>query len=480
MAVLEKIPATLPEQPCQFGFDYNAVTSPENFGAGERWHSSNIGLNLDRVFRLAPMAGARWQRAADIVRWDDRPQLCVETAPGKFVFYDSGVKAIKSYGLEIMATLGNANAREEFCPTWARSGKTTRRAPIPKDDAWRRYVRTMVEHYKGEIKYWEIVNEPNTAFWAGDYSPLLVAAGEEVRRADPAAKVVGICGTADQQGDPQGYVRAVAETGALKALDIVSGHTFCKPRPWMSRGEMPTWDYLRDMQSLLKKNDPRGTLPLWNTEGVKYPCWSGRPDAVHTTAEFSFRFKGHNICTSQRLAAAYVVRDCVIEFCGGAQVLFLWQFRNEMVDTHLPVAEALGTVDFFAADGTPQAKFVALNALAEKLHGAKPVEHFGLSPQVRCAVFDSPAGAFALVWRENEDEKGLHTYTLPLRGAIKVQDMFGRPAGAAPAKVSENPVYLVGGTATALAAAVKDAGKLVDFKFDKPLKNTLLRGRRRT
>jgi len=484
VAVLERIDPPLPDQPCQLGFDYNGVTSPDNFGAGEHWHATNVGLNLDRIFRLAPQAGARWQRAADIVRWDDRPGFCVESAPGTFTFHDEGVKAIRAYGFEIMATLGNANAREAFCPPWARSDRTSRLAPIPTDEAWRRYIRTMVERYKGAIRHWEIINEPNTAFWAQDYLPLLAAASDEIRKTDPGAKIVGICGTADQGGDPQGYMRAVVEAGGLRHLDIVSGHTFCKPRPWMSRGEMPTWDYLVEVRSLLERHAPGRALPLWNTEGVKYPCWSGRPGAVRTTGEFVLQHKGRNVCASQGLAAAYVVRDCVIEFCGGARVLFLWQFRNELVDMHLPVAEALGTVDFFAPDGTPQAKFVALNALADKLRGARPIEHFGLSPQVRCTVFERAQGPFALLWRENEDEseRAFASYLVPFGTGVTVEDMFGRPIdskrqdGTQAVTISETPVYILaaqGMAAGALADEVRKCASRVAFGADKPLRNTM-------
>jgi len=390
---------------------------------------------------------------------------------------------MKGYGLELMGTLGNANAHEEFCPEWARSGQKSRWAPIPTQEAWRRYVQAMVGHYKDQIKYWEIINEPNTGFWAKDYIPLMVAAYEEAKKADPGCVVVGICGTGDQEGDPLGYMRAVAEAGGLTSLDIASGHGICKTRPWMCRGEGPSWDYVAEMTSLLKRYAPNRNVPIRNTEGVKYCCWSGLPNVPHTTTEFAIRHKGRNASVSQGLAAAYVARDCAIEFCGGLRVLFLWQFRNEAVDFNLSSAESLGSVDFFAPDGTPQAKFVALNALAEKLRGAKPVEHFGLSPQVRCAVFDSPSGPFALLWRENRNENDLRSYTLPVRAAVEVQDLFGRPlnlerAGdALPVRVSENPVYLIGEKASSpivVAAAVKEAGKQAEFTFDTPLKNELM------
>jgi len=481
VAVIEKLSPPLADQPCQFGFNYNHLTSPDDFGADAKWDASNQHLCLDRVFRLAQQSGVRWVRGADMFRWERHRDFGCEVEPGKFIFYDDTVKAIKNYGLEIMGTLGNANARENFCPEWARSGKESRLAPIPKLDLWQRYIRTLVSHYRHEIKHWEIINEPNTAFWAKDYLPLLQAAYVEAKAADSQCTVIGICATTDQSGDPYGYIRSVAEGGGLQQLDAVSVHTPCKGRPWQSRSEAMSWDYIADLGGMLKKLAPEKTLPIWNTEGIKYGSWTDRPNIPHATSDYAMMRHNRNMVLPQRLAAAYAMRDCIIEFCSGMRVLFLWEFRNTVQTANIAYAGALGMMDWFGYDGTPQAKFVALNALAEKLRGARPVEQFGLSPQVRCAVFDGPPGPFAIVWRENRDETDLVSYPLPVKARVEAQDIFGRPVGPAPVKISETPVYLVAGkdtTASALSAAVKEAGKQVRFTADKPLENKRVPARR--
>ena len=486
VAVVEKTPPPLADQPCQFGFDLNAITSPDDLGAQASWQPSNMHMNLDRVLRLAAQSGIGWIRMADIVRWQ-RGRTC-ETSPGKFVFHDDAVKAVRGYGLAMMATLANANAREDFCPEWADSGRKSRLAPLPTQEAWRRYIRTMVSHYKLDIKHWEIINEPNTAMLAEDYLPLLEAAYEEAKAADPQCKVIGICATSDFFGgeyDPYGYVRRVAEGGGLKSLDIVSAHTLCKGRPWQSRSRATlSWDYIASLLDVLRKYPPGKTFPIWNTEGVKYAAWMDRPNIRHTTAEYAARRMNRNAVVSQRLAAAYVVRDSVIEFCSGANVLFLWEFRNAHVNANIAFVGALGLMDWFGCEGTPQAKFVAINTLTEKLHGAKPVEHFGLSPRVRCAVFQSPGHIFAMLWREDQDETDSRTYVLPMEGGVEVQDLFGRPlateskAGRAQVPVSEVPVYLIAPTGTdarALVGLIQAAAKQADLSHDVPLENRLIR-----
>ncbi|MCX7011081.1 MAG: hypothetical protein NTW86_00700, partial [Candidatus Sumerlaeota bacterium] len=481
-AVIEKAPPPLADQPCQLGFDFNMLTSADVVGPGEPWAESNIHLNLDRVFQLAPQAGVRWLRMAGVFFWEGR-RSC-ETAPGQFAFHDDAVAAARAYGFELMGTLGNANARADFCPEWAEAGKNSRGSALPKLEDWRRYIRTMVDHYKNDIKSWEIINEPNTAFFAAEYLPLLKAAYEEAKAADPSCRVVGICATSDQSGDPYGYVRAVAEGGGVANVDAVSAHTLCKGRPWQSRGEAMSWDYIASLMGMLKEYAPQRTLPVWNTEGIKYAAWTDRPNIPHATADYAAQRMNKNMALPQRLAAAYAIRDCAIEYASGLSVLFLWEFRNALVNANIAQAGALGLMDWFSFDGTPHAKFVAMNAFAQKMRGARPVEQFGLSPQARCAVFDSPAGPFALLWRENRDESDMRSYILPVAAPVETQDLFGRPMkteerqGAVQVPVSETPVYVAGPKglgAGDLAAALREAGRKVDFGFDSPLENPLIR-----
>jgi hypothetical protein len=249
-----------------------------------------------------------------------------------------------------------------------------------------------------------------------------------------------------------------------------------------------SWDYIVSLGDVLKKCAPDKKLPIWNTEGIKYCAWTGRPNIQHTTSEFASTRMNRNVAVPQLWAAAYAVRDCVIEYSSGVSTLFLWEFRNSILNANVAFAGALGLMDWFAFDGTPHAKFVAINALAEKMRGARPVEQFGLSPQVRCAVFENPSGPFCLVWRENQDEGDAHAYALTMAARVEVEDMFGRPVkveqdkDTIQVKVSEAPVYLIGRKgldAGGLAAAVKEAAKRTDFRFDKPLTNTLIGPKRR-
>jgi hypothetical protein len=63
-------------------------------------------------------------------------------------------------------------------------------------DAWLKFVRLVVDRYKGTIKYWEIWNEPNHfAFWGSEpdgkeYGRLVNAGAKVVKEVDPSAVIL--------------------------------------------------------------------------------------------------------------------------------------------------------------------------------------------------------------------------------------------------------------------------------------------------
>lgn len=64
----------------------------------------------------------------------------------------------------------------------------------PDREAWRKYVATYAERYKGKIHLWEVWNEPDLeGFWRGtteEYLEIFQIAREELKKADPANVVM--------------------------------------------------------------------------------------------------------------------------------------------------------------------------------------------------------------------------------------------------------------------------------------------------
>ncbi len=123
-------------------------------------------------------------------------------------------------------------------------------------EAYKRFVRTLVERYDGDgvddmpglerpIKYWEVLNEPSTgikaklrgerkAFFMGDaedYFEILKATYEAVKEADPEAKVLngGMVPLPPQMEDPfYDFWKEVFELGGAEYIDIVNFHALSR------------------------------------------------------------------------------------------------------------------------------------------------------------------------------------------------------------------------------------------------------------
>ena len=167
-----------------------------------------------RTFRMMREAGL------DCVRCDFDWRAVQQKPVGKFDFsrHDRVVKDAAAQGLVVLPILHGA-------PKWA----------WPLGDhlpEWRAFVREAATRYKGKIPVWEIWNEENIgSFWpnpnAADYVPALRAAYEEIKAADPAARVC-FGGTA---GADSNFIDAAYRAGAKDFFDILAIHPYCAPQP---------------------------------------------------------------------------------------------------------------------------------------------------------------------------------------------------------------------------------------------------------
>ncbi|MBN2026811.1 MAG: beta-galactosidase, partial [Actinobacteria bacterium] len=160
-------------------------------------------------------AGIGWVRF-------DFDWIFLEPSQGSWDFsvYDHAVEKAASYGIQILGLIGS-------CPAWANGGQNWN---FPPSDmaAWRDFVHRVVSRYQGKVSAWEVWNEENIhAFWqpapdAAAYVELLRNASEEIRRADPAAKIVmgGVAGL-----DPD-YLHACLSAGAAEYVDAIAYHPY--------------------------------------------------------------------------------------------------------------------------------------------------------------------------------------------------------------------------------------------------------------
>lgn len=201
-----------------------AVHSDERNPWGVSFGAEVIDPNSPRAFELAGKAGIGFVRFA-------MGQERVEGRPGVYDFqryYDKIMAKAHSVGLIPLVMLG-------FTPRW---NSTAPNDPNyldfpPKDyDAFGRYVYESVRHYP-HVLYWEIWDEPDLpGYWRGtpaEYARLLAVAYQQIKRANPQAKVLlGGLALDGQRVDPDFLEDILSDASypAARYFDIMNFHIY--------------------------------------------------------------------------------------------------------------------------------------------------------------------------------------------------------------------------------------------------------------
>ena len=149
------------------------------------------------------------------------------------------------------------------------------RAFLPQLEDWRNYVAAVAARYRGRIRFYEILNEPNLTMTAPMYLPYLESAAEEIRRVDPEAVILGLCSTSDFGGNLEDFVGQCLKLGAARSLDCITIHPYCTLDNSVPRTQMKM---RRDVLANLRKVGVKAGL--WNGENY-YVLPSSRPWTEH-------------------------------------------------------------------------------------------------------------------------------------------------------------------------------------------------------
>jgi hypothetical protein len=153
---------------------------------------------------------------------------------------DEFVNDMVSSGVNIVLSLGVGSGGNR--------PDTTRFEDEEEIDRYVDYVRFMVPHFKGRIRYYEIWNEPDTDTpWGGisleNYSELIKRAAAVIRQEYPEAKIViGATGGWWQSEYPGygaygryvlnlDYLKMLLKSGVAPLVDVISWHPFYGHRP---------------------------------------------------------------------------------------------------------------------------------------------------------------------------------------------------------------------------------------------------------
>lgn len=201
--------------------------------------------------------GTTWadlQPIAGSIDWRDNPHA------QRFDYFAKHVRRFNA-SASLLVTLG-------MTPDWAAgafaggcgAGSYGARAcvmPARLED-WRRYVREVALRYRGQARYWEVLNEADMPMhWSGSAAQLVMlsrAAREELKAIDPGNVVLAPNVTTLGLRLLHDFLLQ----GGAQAIDAVSMHAYIGRSPDVALSK------LRNLREMLAAHG--WDLPIWNTE----------------------------------------------------------------------------------------------------------------------------------------------------------------------------------------------------------------------
>jgi hypothetical protein len=156
-------------------------------------------------------------------------------------------------------------------------------------EAFLRYVKWMVNHFKGRIKYYALWNEQDIGYWnpwgdPDEYGRLLAAFAPAVHQTDPQAKVI-YGGQADPVSDFA--KRALDECKCASQIDVFAYHTYPGYGQNMHPESMDFGAYgvettLKLRKTVLSEPLIDHNLEFWDDEFNSIPSWPGSDESVQS------------------------------------------------------------------------------------------------------------------------------------------------------------------------------------------------------
>ncbi|MHB1035530.1 MAG: endo-1,4-beta-xylanase [Pirellulales bacterium] len=303
----------------------DSVLRPESpFGMG-LYLNRYRGPEMERAAAMARDAGVKWSR--EDFHWGQ-----IEPEKGRFdwSFHDNLVACAKRNGITVYAIVAG-------WPSWSKA-YTEEGA-----DQYAVFLQELIRHYKGEIRQWEIWNEPNIFFWQGPrelYASLLIKSYAAAKQADPTAEILGL----STAGIDYNFIQQML--AKKTPFDILTIHPYRKVLD-----DQAFIDDLKRVSDLVKLPDGR-RRPVWLTE----MGW-----ATHTPHNaLGQDFQPNTL----RVQAEMIARSYLCSIVSGVEPRTFWyDFRNDG-DDPVYFEHTMGIV---YRDFSPKPAYQAFATLTEVL-----------------------------------------------------------------------------------------------------------------
>jgi hypothetical protein len=154
-------------------------------------------------------------------------------------------------------------------------------------EAFVRYVKWTVNHFRGRIRYYALWNEQDIGYWnpwgnPEEYGHLLAAFAPAVHEADPQAKVI-YGGLADPSASFAR--RSLDACHCASQIDVFAYHTYPGYGRNLNPETMDSGAYGKDSpaklrQTVLAYPAIKKDIPFWDDEFNSIPSWTGSDESV--------------------------------------------------------------------------------------------------------------------------------------------------------------------------------------------------------
>ncbi len=433
----------------------NGVITPGNLRApavSELNYFTGAGISILRAWdsgtpfiwrEIEPQDGVfNWKLADPLVENSNRADLDLLPVLGGMLFTYPDVKPFgnkEPTGHALPLWLYQKSVIKESNAAWVR--KLERKIAYPPQEDWQRMVKAVTERYRGKVRMYEIMNEPNLCISAADYLPYLQNARTTIRQADPAAKVIGICATGDFNAGIIAFVNNALEKKAGDFIDAVSFHPY---NNIFEDSPSPGDVVFTAMRESLKRNQ-YPEMPLWNTE-----LYFLSPKTK----------SGSDYVNGLVYHAGYLVRRYLLDAAYGVRASILVQgqtFVENEINDH---CNNKRNVAMFRNRLIPSRNYIATAVFADLLQNTTFAFSDNREPGVRVYHFEGNKKYIAALFAMNalaEEEGGVRLDWGELPQGVRLLDVFGNPlpgqSGKPEGRLCGIPVYLCGANRSEVTAA---------------------------
>jgi hypothetical protein len=424
---------------------YSVIPRPYNMGLDENSIMGIHGSYAEYLFGALQKMGIKWTRAVSpgaFFRWSK-----VEPTEGNFIWYDDEIQKALVHGVNVLGVIGS----NDYWPEWADAGGQ------PDLDKWENFVYEIVNHYKNDIKYWEIWNEAYNQFTPEEFAELQIRATNAIRTADPSAKIIGMGGTF--------YLWWIE--------DVID---FLGPNWTSYMDSISTHIYPRNSAAnkRYKDNiiDPYG-MPVWNTEAGAWDSgfYKGSNSNFISLGRSIWAHKDSALYHQGSLDAAERLTTGFLSSIGeGLSRYFYYDARLFVNPNYFKDHPSI-----IAYDDTIRVKGIAYSILAYLFDHSQGLgdimDETSADPDTQAYLFDRNGTPLVGLWSNDQTNKAIR---LNIPGAqYKVYDMMGNTLAISNSTIPYNrtPVYVEGeGISVDDLRAAFEAGEISERTDTEPPK----------